>query len=203
MNTKTVVRDWGTIAFLFSMGLMMMPNPCRAIPVSYDETVSGDIGFFDHVFDFDVGNNTISGTMTDTSAITDFDFFGFIIPAETELTSVAFAFSNVSTEPGTTTLVVGPNLYDQTQTVLLASSTVNILGNSPVSIWSSALPLSAGTYDFEHFLVKSAEGGGSWDYTITFDVSSVAPVPLPSTLSLFASGLAGLGWLGMRRKGLI
>ena len=32
------------------------------------------------------------------------------------------------------------------------------------------------------------------------DDVSVTPVPLPAALPLFASGLAGLGWLARRRK---
>ena len=38
---------------------------------------------------------------------------------------------------------------------------------------------------------KETDGTGSY---------SIAPVPLPAALPLFASGLAGLGWLGRRRR---
>jgi hypothetical protein len=33
-----------------------------------------------------------------------------------------------------------------------------------------------------------------------FDYAAIAPTPLPPTLPLFATGLAGLGLLGWRRK---
>jgi hypothetical protein len=37
---------------------------------------------------------------------------------------------------------------------------------------------------------------------VTSDFAVTAPVPLPAALPLFASGLAGLGWLARRKRKL-
>jgi hypothetical protein len=51
--------------------------------------------------------------------------------------------------------------------------------------------------------LKFINGDPITDYVAgldNIDVSPIAAVPLPATLPLFASGLAGLGWLARRKQ---
>src|SRR4051812_46494551 len=61
-------------------------NVASAIPVVYDETVSGDLNAFDpynHNFALDVGVNTITGHCGQN----DFDSFAFIVAGGTQASS--------------------------------------------------------------------------------------------------------------------
>jgi len=73
-----------------------------AAPFIYDETISGDLpaALPSIAFPFDVGVNSIRGTVTlalnPTGTLLDTDSFRFSIPATTRLSDVSFSFSTSS-----------------------------------------------------------------------------------------------------------
>ena len=59
-----------------------------------------------------------------------------------------------------------------------------------------SLLVVAGFNEFDLAFRETIRGGDGF----SFDYAAIAPTPVPPTLLLFASGLAGLGLLGWRRK---
>ena len=73
---------------------------------------------------------------------------------------------------------------------------------SPVSILDESLPFIEGNYYFSYYMttpgVPGDPYGGTWDYSLTFNVEEVSSVPIPSAVWLFGSGLIGL--IGLARR---
>jgi hypothetical protein len=61
------------VASVFALGLAAMPNLSHAATVSYNEAISGDLNG-SQTFTFDVGANTITGTMSYDGFTYDFDY---------------------------------------------------------------------------------------------------------------------------------
>jgi hypothetical protein len=175
----------------------------NAVPLSYDEAVSGDLPSefapSPIVFHFDVGTNSVRGRIIEGPFGSDFDSFAFSIPTAAQLTEISYDFA--TTALGTTLTLAQQSIGlfegNASPSALLASEPgVSLLGASPVSLFYAVLPLNAGLYQF----VDGAHGfleGESWlaAYQLSFNVGSVpAPVtgvPEPGTLALFGLGLAG------------
>jgi hypothetical protein len=75
--------------------------------------------------------------------------------------------------------------------VTIGSQSNFLLDASMISFTSDSITVNWRGLDFGN------NGGPS---TVTLDVAFAPAVPLPAALPLFASGLAGLGWLSRRRK---
>ena len=69
-----------------------------------------------------------------------------------------------------------------------------IADTSPLSAFSSSLPIEADTYLLRNYGYGGT--GGTWDYTWTFEVTTV---PVPAAVWLFGSGLIGLVGLARRK----
>lgn len=83
-----------------------------------------------------------------------------------------------------------------------ASREIDVLtGISPAGLFSEVLPFGEGAYDWMPYIWRSGglndEGGGPWDYMVTFEVKAV---PLPATAPLLAVGLGIFGLSSRRRS---
>jgi hypothetical protein len=175
-----------------------MPNLSHAATVSYNEAISGDLNG-SQTFTFDVGANTITGTMSYDGFTYDFDSFVFVLPIGLRLTDVSVAFSSVftmATSPQMLSYLYTAPQLPNTPT-LIEQDTIDLLGSSPVSLFVSNLPLSYGAYSISNGFGNIAGVNASWNYTMTFDVSKV---PLPPALPLFATGLGLMGLFGWRQR---
>jgi PEP-CTERM motif len=185
------------------LSVVATPRRSDAAPFSYSEGVSGDLGSnlpAPSVFAFDVGSNTVSGTLSVSAGLDNFDFdsFAFSVPSGAQLTNIGFTFS---------TTVVGNLMAAAPQFALdngnaaavlpfLASQAIDFLGSSPVSPFGGALPLGPGTYGLSQLTSQRLGFDSGWttNYTWTFTVQSspVSTAPEPTSLALLATGLGGM-----------
>ena len=195
------------IGFLFLSCIELV----SAAPLNYNESIDGDIRanstlYASTVFDFDIGSNTVSGnshiyTSTSVPANTsthDPDSFFFTLPAGSELIAVSYAYSNLDMLPDTSTLLTRFHLSNETGS-LHEYFTIDFIDDaSPLSAFTSSLPTGENIYKMDNDgYAVTIVGGGSWDYTWTFDVVAV---PIPAAVWLFGSGLIGLIGIARRKK---
>jgi len=184
----------------------LLASPLSAAVLSYDESVDGDIDFFD-TFSLDIGTNTISGSSfvsfedaTNTFLFDGDSFFELVVPTGAQVDSITYAFSNVNVQPGSNGFGVGMHTPSY-----IGDWEIDIqYDSSPVSILNEILPLGPSTYNFDYYVyVVQGAGpvsGGDWDYTLTFEVNELSAVPVPAAVWLFGSGLLGLVGMARRKK---
>ena len=200
---------------------VLLVGAAQATPFQYSEAVSGDLAQTPStVFDFDIGNNTISGATHFLSFIepepnchfcTDFDSFAFNLPAHTKLSSVALSWdldaNNVRRSESDFGLCPGTGDGAACFASLLGSVTVDWLGGSPLAVdFEGALPIGSGTYAVRNTSLGIAQldtshgVGMGWtaDYHWTFRVTSI---PEPSSFPLMAMALGALGLTLLRQRG--
>jgi hypothetical protein len=175
---------------------------------TYNEAVNGDLHLTSattgSLIHFDLGTNTVTGSTYYTSS-TDNDQFMFVIPTGGQLTSVSYAFFNVNLLAGTTSLtaqtIIRPGGFFGTPLTGFAAPDV-AQDTSPVALFVGDLPISAGTYWYDQggFSKNGGAGGGSWSYTLTFEIGSASTVPLPAALPLLGTGLGAIGLFGWMRR---
>jgi len=206
-------------AFLLIIGVTIAPmTGALATPYSYSESVSGDLSRAPvTAFQFDVGNNSISGTThfllfsePGCHLCVDFDSFAFTLPTGTRLESIAVSSTitetNVSKADADLSLcggVVGeqPSCAENA----FGFQTVNYLDGSPQFVdFGGARPIGSGTYTvFDNGIgiapIDPSGGAMGWtaDYTWHF---SVVPVPEPSAYALMLAGLGVLGFVSRRLR---
>jgi PEP-CTERM motif len=184
------------VTFAFLMLMTAFVTPAAATPISYSESVSGDLVAAlpaPTVLTLDVGVNTVSGT-THLLPDVDGDSFAFSVPVGMVVTNVSFAF--VRTRGGTAGQI--GFVLDNGNTIfvppVLAQQLVDLFGASPVVMFASGLPLSAGTYGITTSSVSEAGGGWTADYTWSLTVAPTATsVPEPASVALLGSVLLGAG----------
>jgi hypothetical protein len=204
-------------AFLLIVGVTVAPmTGALATPFSYSESVSGDLSRAPvAAFQFDIGNNTISGTTQflffsepGCHFCGDFDSFAFNLPTGTTLESISVSSTitanNVSKADSEFSLCGGvgeqPYCFDNA----LGFQTVNFLDGSLQFVdFGGALPIGTGTYTvFDNgigiaSIDPSLSMGWTADYTWHFRVE---PVPEPPTYALMLAGLGALRFVSRRRK---
>ena len=181
------------IITLFGFSLLLGSFVSQAT-VIYDESLSGDLATFDTIaLDLSAGTNSVIGSSAYTNSIYDFDGFQISLGTGLILTSVEYFINNLSVSSNTSFLTTSYSLRSGSHTgSTLAYTTINLLGSSPQSMFGSALPLFGNlSLATSPTSLGRSGNGGTWDYEFRFTVASV---PEPSTLSMIALGLLGLGF---------
>lgn len=179
-----------------------LSSSVNAATINFDEAVSGDIedviGLNDF-FTFGIGVNTISGSTKlyiDEAAGTfdvDHDAFEFEVVTGSQINSITYSFTNVDVLPGTTALGLGMD-----GPPYLGFWSIDVTSDlSPQAILIDEVPFPEGVYGFGYYLETGGSlsvYGGSWDYTLTFEVGEARTVPESAFLSLMVLGLTAIGY---------
>jgi len=170
-----------------------------AIAIDYNELLDGDIAR--DQFNLGLGINSISGVMG-VGRDFDFDIFSVNIAADTVVRTISLDYELVTSYGDDKFIGMGVNytLLSGAHDALYQHEVIDVF--NPITdahqhLFDDSLPLSEGTYTmsqslFRHYLSggDTMNYGGTWAYTMDFDV--VSAVPLPAGVWLFASGLLGL-----------
>jgi hypothetical protein len=197
-------------------GCLTAATAAHAVPLFYDEAVSGDIratvGNIP-LFTLDVGNNVIAATHSIIGlSIPDDDLFSFVVPEGSVLRFVtiefgAFSFTGPLDGFGSH-FQIYRDLFDlDAQFDFISNSQTeakpftDVLASvGPQNLFTTNFPLGPDTYDWVNGFGLSAfeptlfeDTSATWDYRLTFGVESVA-VPEPGTLALFGLAALFIGW---------
>jgi hypothetical protein len=151
-----------------------------SIPAVFPSSVvvrSGTFAAFAQVSFFNNENITLSQTLTVLPSTT------YSIGYYAGVSSGSFGFQ------GADILINGVSINPSSPGVLTSLDFSEVLGSFTTGAAQTSLTV-----------LYAASGSGTGSVGLSLDDFFFTPVPLPAALPLFASGLAGLGLLGWRRK---
>lgn len=216
------------LGFIF---LMSISGTANAVPVTYDETISGDLlGLPLHInqppfttLTFNLGVNKIRGTAAlysvDDSPLNDQDPFTFVIPVGLHVDGYSISWQVSHLNPITNFLIASWLILEEqcspscsSVSGHLAIDLVHGDGTSSLNMPPIML-LGPGTYTAIHGVGTDLAGAGSFDlvtysYELSLnvfagDVPPPPPIPEPNTLALFGVGVVALGALRRRSRTVV
>jgi hypothetical protein len=202
----------------FAVGLALVVAPSTAL--AWDEAVDGELSADPAAptpVTFNVGNNTVTGTVRSTAPVDIRDYITFTIPPGRTLT--ALRLINYADLSGTGQGVTGFHAINAGATSFIPDLTTenNFLGGDhviPMASGTDLLPeLSDGDTAGTGFTVPLGPGtytyviqqtSGFVGYNMQFVISGPAPVPTwqPWAAVLMAGLLAAAGFIVVRRRAL-
>lgn len=183
-------------SLLAAISALMITGHAYAIPISYDESVNGDLNGSQNLA-LGVGLNTVMGTITFSNNIfiaTDFDIFDFSVAVGSSLTTITIDIALLPVGSGVfSSSGWRLNEWEYSEGVAIPST--------GLSLFTAALPLSSGNFNIANYsLAGSLPADTGWRtaaYTMSLDVTAV---PEPSILALMSVGLIGLIGVARRKK---
>jgi hypothetical protein len=173
-----------------------------AMPVTYQESVSGDLTSFGPlpVFALDIGTNTVSGTTGILNNTLDFDSFAFKIPSGSVLVAGSVQLADSAGSAGDFGSAVW-QLFSGSSTAQDDTPLEVLDSASPGSDALTSAPLGAGFYNFSATTLRFGDFMTTQlgDYTFSLTLRATQAVPEPGTLVL--AGLAFVGLAATRRRG--
>jgi hypothetical protein len=149
------------VVSLSTCALLLGITTLRAEPVSYDESVDGDLSDVDvemPVFNFDVGINTVSGSSHFSADNLEFhnwdsDPFKFYVLPSQKVSSITFSFTVTHEENDF--WIISPLSYiaGESGSVYLGEDAALIsspaeVPSSPAILYTNVLPLGPGLYEY-------------------------------------------------------
>src|SRR5262245_41323269 len=150
MNCQTAFR------ICLVAGSSLIAGIAAAGPISYSESVSGDLDGFASpltTFVFDVGTNTIAGTQFVASPSSfDFDSFAFQVPVGMEVVSARVDFDQQSSQITSISWQLFAGSANFGTGTLLEDLQVSLAGTTDTV---ASVPLLAGTYNVSSFTMNA------------------------------------------------
>jgi hypothetical protein len=208
------VRGKELLAIALFVSLAGFRLVATAAPVNYDERTEGDLADGPYTdprptLHFDYGNNHFQGTSiidftspNTADQIVDGDYIRFVLPGPARVTIRYQALSDPF--PGTDSLKVGfdmlplpldiPGRPPSLCPVFIPCVEANLLEQAPQAIASDLVTDWPEWYFTDSFKAarrgaSGAGGGGTWIYSLSFQVN---PIQEPSMLALVGLALVGL-----------
>jgi hypothetical protein len=162
---------------------VLLSATAYALPLSYDESVDGDLDG-NNMLPLDVGTNSIIGTLCDgfLDCGQDFDTFLFLLPPDGALTQISLAFTldNWGASIPGAAYVILP--------FTVGESVSFLLDPSPALLFATYIPiLSVDPVRFSHTTLSCGcldDDGWFASYELQMEVTASTDVPTPGTFGL-------------------
>lgn len=170
------------------LACLVLTLTAAAAPVAYNEAIDGDLpGAFGPTsgplpqLAFDVGANTVSGTLPFTDAGADFDSFAFIVPAGKQVTLASLTISDTTGD-----ITEAAWSFNQGSGIENGGTLRESVNTHPPDVYTfTTTPFDADTYNIsQNTLARTFGADANASYTFSFTVANV--VPEPAILSVVA-----------------
>lgn len=188
MDTQFAARWVGSVVLACSS---MVPLAATAATQSVSFTHLTQTATFANPFT--VGDNLLVDTLvtTETGALSQTVTFT-LAAAVGGLTGNAVWEVNPAASTGPRLTGVNIDIFNAANVLVASDTFAGVLGNFAVSNFSSAI--GPGTYRLV------ATGTAIRDSNLDISLSFVSAIPEPHSYALWAAGLAGIGWMSLRRR---
>lgn len=184
------------------LALGLLGGQANALTYSEPPDLGNSPGSSTALGDLAIGANTISGGISQTGCDgrrcddQDFDFFSFNLLAGQEIVSIGANITNFASSGEARIDLLGAS-----GAFLFAQTRINGNGTFPLTNFGT---ISTGPVNVFGRAFWTSDVDSAMNYSLVVNVRSTEsvppPVPLPAAAWLLLSGLAGVGFLGRRKK---